>query len=175
MSELPMLQEAGKPFGTMPKSIYGRRTTFEVREFETLVGSSNINHKAWVCIAEKIEQEYNNFDGFVVLPGTDTMAFTASALSFMLENLSKPVVVTGAQIPISELRNDAVENLLGALLVAGHFEIPEVLLFFRSSLMRGNRTWKESSHNLQGFSSPNLPPLAAVGITIDVKWDNVLP
>merc|ERR1719265_2586580 len=103
------------------------------------------------------------------------MAYTASALSFMLENLSKPVVVTGAQIPISELRNDAVENLLGAMLVAGHFEIPEVTLYFRSSVFRGNRTWKESSHSLDGFSSPNLGPLATVSITIDVDWDNVLP
>merc|ERR1719265_1240376 len=103
------------------------------------------------------------------------MAYTASALSFMLENLSKPVVVTGAQIPISELRNDAVENLLGAMLVAGHFEIPEVALFFRSSVFRGNRTWKESSTSLEGFSSPNLKPLAKVDITINVEWENVLP
>merc|ERR1719456_1973784 len=103
------------------------------------------------------------------------MAYTASALSFMLENLSKPVVITGSQIPISELRNDAVENMLGAMLVAGHFRIPAVVIYFRSRVLRGNRTWKESSHSLEGFSSPNLPPLGTVSTTVDIDWDTVLP
>merc|ERR1719265_1422650 len=103
------------------------------------------------------------------------MAYTASALSFMLENLSKPVVVTGAQIPISELRNVAVDNLLGSMLMAGHFEIPEVTLLFRGCLMRGNRTWKESSKRMESFVSPNLDLLAKVDFDIEVEWDNILP
>merc|ERR1719454_518744 len=159
----------------MPKSIYGRYTTYEVKEYHPLLDSSSMNQKDWIRIAEDIKLEYDRYDGFIVLHGTDTMAHTASALSFMLENLAKPVVVTGSQIPISELRNDGVENLLTGLLVAGHFQIPEVLIYFRSRLLRGNRTWKESSHSLDGFCSPNLPPLAKVSITIDVEWDNVLP
>merc|ERR1719375_1307795 len=149
-----MLQDTSKPKGTLPKSIYGRYTTYQVIEYEPLLDSSSMEQRDWVRIATDIQKEYDNYDGFVVLHGTDTMAYTASALSFMLENLSKPVVVTGAQIPISELRNDGIENLLGALLVAGHFQLPEVTLYFRSCVMRGNRTWKESSHSLNSFSSP---------------------
>jgi len=99
-------------------------------EFEELIDSSNMMISDWVKIAKTIEENYNYYDGFIVLHGTDTMAYTASALSFMLENLNKTVVVTGSQIPILELKNDAVDNLLGALLVAGHFNIPEVLIFF---------------------------------------------
>jgi len=175
MSELPMLQDPKKPKGTMPKSIYGRHTTYEVKEYEPLLDSSSMSQKDWARIASDIAKEYNNYDAFLVLHGTDTMAFTAAALSFMLENLAKPVIVTGSQIPISELRNDGVENLLDSLLIAGHFHIPEVLLVFRSKVLRGNRTWKESSHALDGFSSPNLGPLANISITIDVDWDNVLP
>jgi lysophospholipase len=175
MAELPMLQASEKPRGTMPKSIFGRYTTYETKEYDPLLDSSSMNQKDWIRIAEDIKREYDNYDGFIVLHGTDTMAYTASALSFMLENLAKPVIVTGSQIPISELRNDGVENMLGSMLIAGHFQIPEVLLFFRSRVLRGNRTWKESSHSLDGFSSPNLPPLATVSITIDVDWDNVLP
>merc|ERR1719265_2620582 len=159
----------------MPKSIYGRHTTYKVIEYDPLQDSSSMEQKDWRRIAEDIGRFYNDYDGFVVLHGTDTMAYTASALSFMLENLGKPVVVTGAQIPISELRNDAAENLLGAMLVAGHFDIPEVVIYFRAMVMRGNRTWKESSRSLDGFRTPNMPPIARVGVTIDVDWDNVLP
>jgi lysophospholipase len=175
MAELPMFQDPVKPIGTMPKSIYGRHTTYEIIEYEPLIDSSSMSQEEWIRIAKDIHAAYEKYDGFIVLHGTDTMGHTASALSFMLENLAKPVVVTGSQIPLSELRNDGVENLLGSMLIAGHFQIPEVMLFFRSRVMRGNRTWKESSHSLDGFSSPNLPPLATVSITIDVDWDNVLP
>jgi len=175
MSELPMFQDPQQPRGTMPKSIYGRYTTYEIKEYEPLLDSSSMEPKDWIRIARDIEKEYANYDGFIVLHGTDTMSHTASALSFMLENLCKPVVVTGSQIPIAELRNDGIENLLDSMIVAGHFQIPEVLLLFRSRVFRGNRTWKESSHSLEGFHSPNLPALATVSITIDVDWDNVLP
>lgn len=124
----------------------------------------------WLRMARDIELNYSNFDAFVILHGTDTMSYTASALSFLLENLGKTVIVTGAQVPLSELRNDAVENLLGALLVASSFIIPEVCLFFASTLYRGNRSSKVSNNALSAFDSPNLPPLARAGISIDVNW-----
>ena len=107
-----------------------KRVRYTLLEFEELIDSSNMMISDWVKIAMTIEENYNDYDGFIILHGTDTMAYTASALSFMLENLNKTVVVTGSQIPILELKNDAVDNLLGALLVAGHFNIPEVLIFF---------------------------------------------
>merc|ERR1719199_365380 len=106
----------------MPKSVYGRHTTYEVKEYEPLLDSSSMNQSHWVRIAEDIRSAYDSYDGFVILHGTDTMSYTASALSFMLENLAKTVVVTGSQIPLSQLRNDAIENLLGSMLIAGHFE-----------------------------------------------------
>ena len=103
------------------------------------------------------------------------MAYTASTLSFMLENLNKTVVLTGSQIPIAELRNDAVDNLLGALLVAGPYLIPEVVLFFGNRLYRGNRATKEDSLNIQAFNSPNMEPLALFGVNFSIKWDKILP
>lgn len=106
-----------------------------------------------------------------MLHGTDTLAYTASALSFMLENLNKTVVVTGSQIPILELKNDAVDNLLGSLLVAGHFHIPEVTIFFHNKLIRGNRSTKESTNEMEAFNSPNLAPLGVMGVNFDINWD----
>lgn len=121
------------------------RIRFKVLEFDNLIDSSNIRIEDQVKIATTIEDNYKDFDGFVVCHGTDTMAYTSSYLSFMLENLNKTVVITGSQIPIAELRNDAVDNLLGALLVAGPYLIPEVCIFFGNRLLRGNRATKESS------------------------------
>ncbi len=112
---------------------------------------------------------YNDYDGFVVLHGTDTMAYTASALSFMLENLGKSVIVTGSQIPLFESRSDGRDNFLGALIMAGHYVIPEVTLYFGHRLFRGNRTAKVSSDRLNAFDSPNLSPLATLGINIESK------
>ena len=106
-----------------------------------------------------------------MLHGTDTLAYTASALSFMLENLNKTVVVTGSQIPILELKNGAVDNLLGSLLVAGHFHIPEVTIFFHNKLIRGNRSTKESTNEMEAFNSPNLAPLGVMGVNFDINWD----
>jgi L-asparaginase/Glu-tRNA(Gln) amidotransferase subunit D len=99
-----------------------------------------------------------------VLHGTDTVAYTASSLSFMLENLNKPVILTGSQIPILELKTDAVDNLLGALLIAGQYQIPEVAIFFGNKLLRGNRTTKVSTIKIVAFESPNLGPLGEVGV-----------
>jgi lysophospholipase len=102
------------------------------------------------------------------------MAYTSSLLSFVLENLNKTVCITGSQIPLSELRNDAVDNLLGALLVAGQFLIPEVVLYFNHRLLRGNRASKTSSNALAAFNSVNYEPLGTFGVTFDVKWEQVL-
>jgi lysophospholipase len=109
-------------------------------EFENLIDSSNITSKEWVEMATKIEEYYEQYDAFIILHGTDSMGYTASALSFMLENLGKTVIITGSQIPLTETRNDAFDNLMGSILIAGHFIIPEVCIYFRDRLMRGNRT-----------------------------------
>lgn len=157
-----------------PKSSHNQqRIRYTVLEYDPLLDSSEMGLEDWLRMAKDIELNYANFDAFVILHGTDTMSFTASAMSFLLENLGKTVIVTGAQVPLSELRNDAVENVLGALILASTYIIPEVCLFFASTLYRGNRTSKVSNNALSAFDSPNLPPLARVGIGIDVAWNLV--
>ncbi|PIL24495.1 transporter [Ganoderma sinense ZZ0214-1] len=156
-----------------------KRIRYAVLEWHPLLDSSNIEIQDWIRIASDIELNYSNFDGFVILHGTDTMSYTSSALSFMLEDLGKTVVVTGAQIPMSQLRNDAVDNLLGALVIAGHYIIPECCLYFNHTLFRGNRVSKMSSYDLNAFNSPNFPPLVNgichfFGIDIVVNWQDVL-
>lgn len=143
-------------------------------EFDELLDSSSIDSKGWAQIAKTIARNYTSFDGFVVLHGTDSLAYTASALSFMFSNLGKPVVLTGSQVPFSERKNDALENLLDSLDIAGHFMIPEVCLCFNSKLFRGNRTTKVSASAFDAFASPNLPPLATItAMDTNVKWDLV--
>lgn len=170
LHQLSQFQDPDQPAGTMPVSAYGRRIRYDVHECDPLLDSSNMEPADWVMFARLIAERYDRYDAFIVMHGTDTMAWTASALSFMLVNLSKTVIVTGSQIPLGEERNDALSNLLGAMTIAGHFEIPEVCLFFREKLMRGNRTWKADTASLNAFSSDNLPPLATVGVHIDVAW-----
>jgi 60kDa lysophospholipase len=140
---------------------------------QPLLDSSNMTMEDWVKIATDIEVNYRLFDAFIVLHGTDTMAYTASALSFMLENLGKTVIITGSQVPLSEVRNDAVDNLLNALTIAGHFVIPEVTLCFDNKIFRGNRCSKVNALDFSAFDSPNLRPLVNVGIYIDVSWQDV--
>ncbi|KAL1939127.1 hypothetical protein VTO73DRAFT_10168 [Trametes versicolor] len=151
-----------------------KRIRYAVLEWHPMLDSSNLEIQDWIRIAADIELNYSNFDGFVILHGTDTMSYTSSALSFMLEDLGKTVVVTGAQIPMSQLRNDAVDNLLGALVIAGHYIIPECCLYFNHTLLRGNRCSKMSAYDLNAFGSPNFPPLVNVGIDIVVNWQNVI-
>ncbi|KAI0700008.1 asparaginase-domain-containing protein [Cytidiella melzeri] len=151
-----------------------KRIRYVILEWNPLLDSSNMEIDDWVRVATEIELNYSTFDAFVILHGTDTMSYTSSALSFLLEDLGKTVIVTGAQIPLSQLRNDAVDNLLGALTIAGHFIIPEVCLFFNHTLYRGNRVYKFSSNDLNAFDSPNFPPLVHVGIDISVNWSNVI-
>jgi L-asparaginase len=143
-----------------------------VISFEVPIDSSNINPGHWQLLAQIIADHYNQHDGFVILHGTDTMAYTASALSFMLEGLSKPVILTGAQLPISEPRSDARENLITALEIAAAREngkaiVPEVCIYFDYELLRGNRSKKVESMQFDAFDSGNYPPLAKAGVKID--------
>lgn len=143
-----------------------------VVSFEQPIDSSNIEPAHWEMIGKIILEHYDYEDGFVVLHGTDTMAYTASALSFMLENLGKPVVITGAQLPISEPRSDARENLITALEIAsakadGKAIVPEVCVYFDYVLIRGSRSRKVESMHFDAFSSENYPPLAKAGVKID--------
>ncbi|OSX65580.1 hypothetical protein POSPLADRAFT_1135326 [Postia placenta MAD-698-R-SB12] len=151
-----------------------KRIRYAILEWDPLLDSSNIEIHDWIRIATDIELNYSTFDAFVILHGTDTMSYTSSALSFLLEDLGKTVILTGAQIPLSQLRNDAVDNLLGALVIAGHYIIPECCLFFNHTLFRGNRVSKLSSYDLNAFNSPNFPPLVNVGIDIMVNWNDVI-
>ncbi|KAI8802797.1 asparaginase-domain-containing protein [Cladochytrium replicatum] len=162
-----------KPALLTPPSLYGKRIRYSILEYEPLLDSSNMTMSDWVKIATDIEVNYQLFDAFIILHGTDTMAYTASALSFMLEDLGKTVILTGSQVPLSEVRNDAVDNVLGALTIAGHFVIPEVGLFFNNKLFRGNRSSKVDAVDFNAFDSPNLRPLVQVGINIDVSWPDV--
>ncbi|KAL1925635.1 uncharacterized protein VTP21DRAFT_518 [Calcarisporiella thermophila] len=157
-----------------PPSLFGKRIRYSILEYEPLLDSSNMTMSDWKRIATDIEDNYTLFDAFIILHGTDTMAYTASALSFMLEELGKTVILTGSQVPISEVRNDGLENLLGALTIAGHFVIPEVTLYFSNKLFRGNRVTKVSAVDLDAFDSHNLRPLVNVGINFDVAWSEVL-
>lgn len=166
---------AGDDWLVTPVSSFGKHIRYRVLEFEHLIDSSNIKIEDQVAIAQTIFDNYNEYDGFVVIHGTDTMAYTASVVSFILENLNKSVVFTGSQIPITELRNDAVDNLLGALLVAGPYIIPEVVLFFGNKLFRGNRATKEDSLMMEAFNSPNMEPLARFGVNFNIAWDQILP
>jgi L-asparaginase len=149
--------------------------TYDIHEYDPLQDSSNMSPEDWLRIAQDIQKHYDRYDGFVVLHGTDTMAYTASALPFMLQGLFKPVIITGAQIPLCEIRNDARENLITAILIAAKFAIPEVCLCFGSQLLRGNRSTKVDADGFEAFASPNFPPLGRVGIHIKINWDLVLP
>ena len=135
-------------------------------EMLPLLDSSNMTVNEWNKIGKIIYDKYDEYDGFVILHGTDTMAYTASALSFMLENLSKPVILTGSQIPLLELRSDGADNIITSLLIASDKRVHEVCLYFGGSLLRGNRATKYSSDDLIAFTSPNYPLLAQVGIRI---------
>ncbi len=145
--------------------------TLETVTFDPVIDSSEVVPDTWVRIARTIEENYDKFDGFVVLHGTDTMAYSASALSFMLQGLEKPVIFTGAQLPIGVLRTDGKENLITAIEIAaervdGLPVVPEVCIYFENKLLRGNRTVKYSAEHFNAFVSPNLPPLAEAGLQI---------
>ena len=133
------------------------------------IDSSDMTPNNWVEISNLIKNNYTSYDSFVVLHGTDTMAYTASALSFMLNNLDKSVILTGSQIPIGERRTDAKENLITSIEIAASGRINEVCIYFENQLYRGNRTVKVNTENFEAFRSPNLPILAEAGVNIKYK------
>jgi L-asparaginase len=147
--------------------------------FDPLMDSSNMCPHHWIEIAKVIEEKYENYDGFVILHGSDTMAYTASALSFMLENLNKPVILTGSQLPLGMIRSDGRENLTAAIEIASAREedtplVPEVCIYFENLLFRGNRTFKYNAENFKAFHSGNLAPLAEVGVNIKFNHNLIL-
>ena len=135
------------------------------------IDSSNMSKEVWIQLVEIIEKEFNNYDGFVILHGSDTMAYTASALSFMLENLNKPVILTGAQLPIGVRRTDAKENIITSIEIAARSNIPEVCVYFEYRLMRGNRCTKANAEHFEAFKSPNFIYLAEAGL--DIKYSPI--
>ena len=148
---------------------------WDITDIDPPLDSSNITVMEWNRIGSMVAEQYDNYDGFVILHGTDTMAYTASALSFMLEGCSKPVILTGSQIPLCEIRNDARDNLITALLLAAEEEIHEVCLYFGGKLLRGNRAMKQSADGLMAFASPNYPELADTGINIRFNRSALMP
>lgn len=148
---------------------------FTVSEFEPLLDSSDMDYNDWMKIAREIANSYYDYDGFVVIHGTDTMAYSASALSFMLENLAKPVIFTGSQSPLAQVISDAKRNLVTSVMIAGSYDIPEVCVFFNQQLLRANRAKKIDSWGLQAFDSPNFPELGNLGIDFHLVAERVLP
>ncbi|RFZ91819.1 asparaginase [Mucilaginibacter conchicola] len=150
----------------------------KVHSFEHIIDSSNMNPEIWGELAALIESNYNEVDGFVILHGSDTMAYTASALSFMLQNLNKPVIFTGSQLPISAVRTDAKENLMTAIEIAkakknDRSRVPEVCIYFDYKLFRGNRAFKYNSSKFEAFRSPNYPILAESGVHLRFSVNDI--
>ncbi len=150
----------------------------EVFSFKNPVDSASIDHTFWSELVEIFANNHELYHGFVVLHGTDTMAYTASALSYMLEDLNKPVVLTGSQLPIGQLRTDGMENLVSSIEIAAAHEngkslVPEVTIFFDDKLFRGNRTRKRNAEYFEAFESANFPPLAEAGIHINYQKNNI--
>ncbi len=151
----------------------------DVYSFDVPIDSSNMQPENWLEIAEVIYNSYDKHDGFVILHGSDTMAFTASALSFMLENLDKPIILTGSQLPIGDVRTDAKENLLTAIEIASTYKdgkavVPEVAIYFEYNLYRGNRSTKSNAEDFEAFTSPNYPILAQAGVSLKFNEGNII-
>ncbi|MFD0752188.1 asparaginase [Mucilaginibacter calamicampi] len=150
----------------------------KVHSFDEIIDSSNMNPEIWGELAGLIQDNYDDVDGFVILHGSDTMAFTASALSFMLENLAKPIIFTGSQLPISAIRTDAKENLMTAIEIANakkndRARVPEVCIYFDYKLFRGNRSFKYNSSKFEAFRSPNYPILAESGVHLRFSVNDI--
>ncbi|WP_102796943.1 asparaginase [Bowmanella denitrificans] len=164
-----------KTLSKMPEFHRDEMPQFTIHEYDQLMDSSDMSSLDWQHIADDIQANYDSYDGFIILHGTDTMAYTASALSFMLENLTKPVIVTGSQIPLAEIRSDGQVNLLNALYLAANYPVHEVCLFFNNQLLRGNRSRKIHADGFNAFASPNFPALMEAGINIQVLEGQVKP
>lgn len=148
---------------------------FDVVELDQLIDSANLTPANWTTIARALVANWRHYDGFVVLHGTDTMSYTASALSYMLEGCDKPVILTGSQIPLERSRTDAMDNIISSLVLASLPEISEVCLYFRGNLLRGNRSRKLRTSELDAFDSPNMPRLGSGGIELELRRDLLLP
>ncbi len=155
--------------GRMPELALDALPHHELVQLEPLIDSADARPRDWVRIASAIVERYAHYDGFVVVHGTDTMAYTASALSFLLPGLGKPVVMTGSQLSLSHPRSDGREHGITSLLLAGAADVPEVALYFGARLLRGNRAQKVHNQDFVAFDSGNLPPLATVGVQIEIK------
>lgn len=170
----PALGHVESVLSKIPALKHPEMPDYFIKEYQPLLDSSNMTVDDWNHIAGDIALEYEHFDGFVLLHGTDTMAYTASALSFMLEHLNKPVIVTGSQIPLTEVRNDAIEHIITSLWLCAHRPVHEVCIYFNQRLLRGNRAQKSSAQHFSAFNSPNFPPLASIGINIELRRDLLL-
>lgn len=166
---VPVSGFLGDTLQGMPEFHRAEMPEFTLHEYATLLDSSDMQPSDWQMIAQDIQDNYANYDGFIILHGTDTMAYTASALSFMFAGLTKPIIVTGSQIPLAQLRSDGQENLLNALYLAANYPIAEVTLFFNNQLFRGNRSRKVNADGFNAFASPNYPVLIEAGINIQVN------
>jgi L-asparaginase len=157
----------------MPELQHPEMPDYTIHEFGELLDSANMTPADWSLIARDIAENYDVYDGFVVLHGTDTMAYTASALAFLLDGLGKTVILTGSQIPLCEVRNDARSNIVTSLLLASQHRVPEVCLYFGNRLFRGCRSVKVDANGFNAFDSPNFPPLGRVGVDIEIEDDLV--
>lgn len=166
---IPVKGHLTQAIANMPDFHRDEMPEFVINEYDPLIDSSNMTPDDWQRIADDIYSNYDDFDGFVVLHGTDTMAYSASALSFMFENLNKPILITGSQIPLSQLRSDGQVNVLNSLYIAANYPINEVGLYFNNKLFRGNRSIKAYADGFDAFDSPNIAPLLEAGINITLK------
>lgn len=165
---VPVKDHLTNSINALPEFHRSEMPDFTINEYHPLIDSSNMTPSDWQRIANDIKNNYDNYDGFVVLHGTDTMAYTSSALSFMFENLNKPIIITGSQIPLSQLRSDGQVNVLNAIFIAANYPISEVALFFNNKLYRGNRCIKAYADGFNAFDSPNMSPLLEAGINIQL-------
>jgi L-asparaginase len=159
----------------MPELKFDSMPAYEIIEYSPILDSANMTPENWLKMAKDISAHYQKFDGFVVLHGTDTMAYTSSALPFMMQGLDKPVILTGSQLPLGQVRSDARENLKTAMVMAAQYPIPEVALFFGEKLYRGCRATKISASLLDAFDSPNYLPLATAETQIQVFRERMRP
>ncbi len=168
---IPATNYIGKCLAAMPELNSLELPSYDLIECDPIIDSANMDQHHWNHIAETIFKNYQQYDGFLILHGTDTMAYTASALSFLFDNLTKPIILTGAQIPPAEVHSDAQDNIINSLLLIQHYAIPEVCLLFNNTLFRGNRSKKMHSNDFNAYLSPNYPPLANIGSEIKLRDD----
>jgi L-asparaginase len=160
---------------TLPELADPQMPLYDLHEYEPLLDSSNMQPSDWVRIGRDIVDHYDAYDAFIVLHGTDTMAYTASALPFFLTGLAKPVIITGSQIPLCEVRTDGRANLVTSMLIAANYPVAEVCLYFGDKLLRGCRATKVDADGLDAFDSPNYPPLGLIGVNVAIDRSHLAP